>query len=107
MDRVLLLDRDEEHAAGVAEVLQTVSCYITICSELKDTISLLHSQAFAVVVVVTRANADWSGLIESVRHAALPLPDPPQIVCLIRGPYRGPDEKVYAARRGFTVIYER
>jgi hypothetical protein len=31
----------------------------------------------------------------------------PPIICLMRGPYRGPNERVYAARKGFKVVYER
>jgi hypothetical protein len=60
-----------------------------------------------VVVIVTTPGPNWNVGVEAIRHATNHMPEMPQIVCLLRGPYRGPAEKVYAAMKGFKVIYER
>jgi hypothetical protein len=58
-------------------------------------------------VVVCTPGMDWDIRVEFVRHLALRMSEPPQIVCLLRGAYRSPNERVYAARRGFKVVYEQ
>jgi hypothetical protein len=64
-------------------------------------------KVFEVIVVVTTPGPNWHSVVEAIRHEINDSPDPPQIVCLLLGPYRGPAERVYAARKGFKVIYER
>jgi hypothetical protein len=108
MGLVLLLDSDAEHANEIASVLRTISCQTVICSTLQTASLLLQTRAFESVVVSTRAlDSDWRGLVDIIRNVASHLPEPPQIVCLLRGPYRGPAVRVYAARKGFKVIYEQ
>ena len=107
MSRVLLLDADEHHAKQIEWALRSISCQTTTCAETESAISLLHRQRCDVIVVVCRPGMDWDIRIEFIRHAVIQLPEPPRIVCLMRGPYRGPNERVYAARRGFKVVYEQ
>jgi hypothetical protein len=107
MGRVLLLDADGRHAKQVEGALRAISCQTTISADLQSSISLLQRQQFDAVVVVSNPGMDWDIRVEFIRHAALRLPEPPLIVCLLRGLYRGPNERVYAARKGFKVVYEQ
>ncbi len=107
MGQILLFDADAEHARQIAAVLGCISCQTTICADTQTAVSFLERQPFDVVLVVTVPRLDWDISVEFIRHAALQVPEPPRIVCLLRGPYRGPSERVYAARKGFRIIYER
>jgi hypothetical protein len=107
MGRVLLLDTDSEHATNITWALRSISCQITTCSSLRSAVSFLQMQKFEVFVVVTTPGPSWSVAVEAIRQAINHMSEMPQIVSLLRGPYRGPAEKVYAARKGFRVIYER
>lgn len=107
MEQILLLDTDAEHARQIAAVLGCIPCQTTICVDAQTAVTLLKKRTFDVVLVVAVPKLDWDVQVEFVRHAALQVPEPPQIVCLLRGPYRGPAERVYGARKGFKVMYER
>lgn len=107
MEQILLIDPDPEHACAVARALEMLRCKIAICPDHESAASLISVQAFAVIVAAVTPSPGWDGLVDAVRHVALQLPQSPQIVCLLRSPYRGPSERVYAARRGFRVVYER
>jgi hypothetical protein len=107
MGHILIFDPDANHANDLAWVLESISCHSTICLDLQSASSLLSVRAFDAVIVSATSRNDWTGPMEAIRQAALRSPDPPKIVCLLRGPYNGPTERVYAARRGFKVIYEQ
>jgi hypothetical protein len=107
MGQILIFDPDANHANDLAWALGKISCHTTICLDLQRATSFLLVRAFDAFIVSATSSSDWRGLMETIRQAALQSPDPPQIVCLLRGPYSGPTERVYAARRGFKVIYEQ
>ena len=106
MEQVLLVDSDSEHARAMASALRSISCQATICAGVKSAMALMRRCGFAAIVVVAVPGASWTDPIEAIRHVAFQAIEPPQIICLLRGPYRGPTERVYAARKGFKVIYE-
>jgi hypothetical protein len=107
MGHILIFDPDANHANDLAWALGSISCQTTICLDLRRATSLLFVRSFDAVIVSAKSRSDWTGPMEAIRQAALRSPDPPQIVCLLRGPYNGPTERVYAARRGVKVIYEQ
>jgi len=107
MGRILLLDADGHHAKQVEWALKDISCQTTTCTDLQSAIYLIQKQLFDAVVVVSKPGMDWDIRVEFIRHAAFQMPERPHIVCLLRGPYSGPNERVYAARKGFKVIYEQ
>ena len=107
MSRVLLLDPDGDHAKQIEWVLRGISCQTTACTDVQGALSLLQRRQFDVVLVVSVPGVDWDLRVDFIRRAVIRLPDSPQIVCLLRGPYRNPAERVYAARKGFKVVYEQ
>lgn len=107
MARLLLLDADGHHARQVQSALRRLSSQTTICTDLQSVIYSIQRQRFDLIIVVADPGLDWDIGVEFVRHSAFRMPDPPQIVCLLRGPYQGPNQRVYAARRGFKVVYEQ
>jgi hypothetical protein len=107
MSRVLLSDPDSQHAREIASTLRTLSCQTTTCSDLPTALLLLETEYFEVVLVVASCKTGWELTVDAIRQAAWNLSDPPQVICLLRGPYRGPSERVYAARKGFKVVYEQ
>lgn len=107
MGRILLFDPDAEHARQVAAALRCISTQTMICADIQSAVSLLNARVFDVALVVALPGLDWDLPVEFIRHSALRCAEPPQIVCLLRGPYRGPNVRVYAARKGFKVVYEQ
>jgi DNA-binding NtrC family response regulator len=107
MGRVLLLDADQDHATAIAWALRNISCQTTTSSNLRSVLSFLQTQKFEVVVVVTTPGPNWNVAVETILYATTHMTELPQVVCMLRGPYRGPNERVYAARKGFRVIYEK
>lgn len=107
MERLLLIDSEPEHAGAVARSLRSLSFEVAICTGVHAAVPLLESQSFAAIVIVTLRSAGWDGLVETIRQVALQKSEPLPIVCLMRGAYRGPAEKVYAIRKGFQLIYEQ
>lgn len=107
MNRILLLDADDAHARGIAWALRAISCRTMVCSNLETAVSILQIQTFDAVVVVTSPGRDWEVRVDVIRQATFNTTEQPPVLCLMRGPYRGPAERVYATRTGFTVIYDR
>jgi len=107
MRHALLLDDDGHHAKQVEWALSCISCQATACADLQSAITLLQKQPFDAVIIVANPGMDWDLRVEFIRRFAFQLQEPPQIVCLLRGPYRGPNERVYASRKGFKVVYEQ
>jgi len=108
MEQILLLDADPEHAPRVEQALRSVCRQIVLCADSQLASSLLRTCHFDLAVVVPApSDAKWCDWVESIRAPVRDTHNPPMVVCLLRRPYRGPDEKVYAARKGFKVVYER
>jgi len=107
MGQILLFDPDAEHARQIAAAFRCISTQTVICADTQTAASLIDARAFDVAVVVALPGLDWDLPVEFIRHSALRRAEPPQIVCLLRGPYRGPSVRVYAARKGFKVVYEQ
>lgn len=107
MSRVLLIDADREHGQQVASALRSIACSAILCADLPIALSLLRAERFDAIVIVAKGGSDWELPIEPLRHAVLEAKEPAPVICLLRTPYRGPSERVYAARRGFKVAYER
>jgi len=107
MEQILVIDRDPIHRSALTEALGRYSRSTLACVCLEEALSAIERQAFTLIIVVAHARVDWYADVDIIRHAALRQLHPPQIVCLLRGPYRGPTEQVYAARRGFRVVYEQ
>lgn len=106
MNRILLLDHDPHHAAAVVAALRSVPCRTIVVPDLNGAIHLLHVQPVECAIITCASDTAWHHEIDVILQAARELPDPPDIICLLRGPYRGPSDRVYAARKGFVLIHE-
>jgi len=106
MNYILLFDPDSHHAAAVMAALRGIPCRVLVVPGLQNAIQLMRVQAVECVVVVSHPEADWQALMDSVQIAARAQFDPPDLLCLLRGPYRGSNDRVYAARKGFVLVHE-
>lgn len=107
MGHVLILDPDATHAAELTHELRTVSSCTEVCSQSQEVIDIVNRRQIDVVILVSDSSSDWKRSAELLRDTVNPLPNPPQIVCVLRGEYRGPGDRLYGARRGIKVIYEK
>ena len=106
MNRILLLDPDPHHAAGVVGALRGIPCKAIVVPDLRNAIQLMRVQAVECVVVVSHPESDWRSLVDAIQLATRELTEPSDIICLLRGPYHGPTDRVYAARKGFVLLHE-
>jgi len=106
MGNVLILGSDDVLAHELARGLQSVSCRTTVCCDRQQAIDTLKKQAVDIVVLISGTATDWKTSVEAFRGTLDQLQDPPQIICVLCGPYRGPADRLYGARRGVRVIYE-
>ena len=106
MNRILLLDPDPHHAAAVVGALRGIPCKAIVVPDLRNAIQLMRVRAVECVVVVSHLESDWRIQVDAIQLAAREQPDAPDIICLLRGPYQGPTDRVYAARKGFVLIHE-
>jgi AmiR/NasT family two-component response regulator len=106
MDRILLLDPDPSHASGVADALRVASCQTIIAANVSGVPRLLQVHPVDVVVIVSHSASNWMAEAEQVRNLVSAMENPPQVLCVLRGPYRGPEGRVYGAQCGIRVIYE-
>ena len=106
MNQILLLDPDPHHAAAVMAALRGIPCRVLVVPDLCNAIHLVRVQTVECVVVVSSPDTDWQTLVDAIQLTARGLPDQPDIICLLRGPYRGSNDRVYAARKGFVLLHE-
>ena len=106
MGHVLILDSDSAHAAELARRLQAASCRTTVCSERQQACDILRKQQVDIAILVSDSTTDWKSSAKWLRYAVNHLQDTPQFVCVLRGPYLGPRERLYGTRHGVRVIYE-
>jgi len=62
-----------------------------------------------LMAVVPGPSEDWRVVVARLREAMhrAGVAEHGPIICLLPRPYRGPEERVFAARRGVRIIYER
>ena len=106
MEHVLLVDSEIQHADLLSEMLRAISGQVTVCSGIPDAVALLRKKEFDTLIYSALPASNWRVGVESLRNAATSLQWPPEIVCFLRGSYRGPAERLYAERKGFRLIYE-
>lgn len=107
MDTILIIDPDPEHAAALERELKMLSCGITVCHHVRSALDILKRQLVDILVLVADVKGNWGASIEALRDAIHQLTEPPGFVCVLRGPYQGPGERLYGARRGVRVIHEK
>lgn len=110
MGHVLLLDPDAQHRDTVKSLFRSHFGSLVACSTastVADALELLRQHQFDILILSALSNENWHVCMDAVRTALGQSSNPPKILCVLRGPYRGPAAEVYGARRGFRVIYER
>jgi ActR/RegA family two-component response regulator len=107
VDTILILDPDHEHAAALGRALIALSCRTILCRGRQEALDILRRRVVDVVVLVAKVTDEWKTCMEALSAAARQCVNPPGMACILRGPYGGPSEKLYGARRGIRVIYER
>ena len=105
-DRVLIVDADALHVAALEDELRTVNCRVSVCSGLQAAVATLRAEHVDLVVMVPPFPARWKEDADSLCDAVRQLEDRPQILCILRGPYRGPGNRLYGDRLNVRVLHE-
>jgi len=107
MQITILFDPDHAHAERVVHALRAILCQTIVCTDIPDTIHALNANPVDVLIVVPSPMDEWTRVVERIRSTVNTMRETPQIVCLLRRNRGIPEERVYASRKGFVVIYER
>lgn len=107
INQVLIVDSDPTHAAGLENALQTVNCRVSVCTEQETALNIMRAERINIVIAVAPSAAQWRRDAHSLCDAVSQLEEQPQIVCVLRCPYRGPAERLYGDRLNIKVLYER
>ncbi len=107
IDQVLIVDSDPIHAAELEDALQTVNCRVLVCSEQESALNAIRAEHFCLVIIVPPSPSVWRKDTGSFCDAVRRLGRMPEIVCVLRGPYKGPGERLYGDKLGVRVIHAR
>ncbi len=107
MGRILVLDPDPNHAGAITWAIRAISCRAVWTTDFRGAVTLIQEQQFDAIVIAAIPGPSWNGLVDAIREQVLQIPQPPHVICLLRGPYCGPNQRVHGARKGFKVVYER
>lgn len=105
--QVLIVDSDPIHVAELEDALHTVNCRVLVCSEKEEAVDTLRAEHVDLVAIVPSSPAQWRKEADSLCDAVRQLEDKPQIMCILRGPYKGPSDRLYGDRLNIKVVYER
>jgi DNA-binding response OmpR family regulator len=106
IDKVLILDADPIHAADLEDALDTVNCKVLVCAEQGAALNAIRTEFVDLVVMVPLSPMRWRRDAKSLCDAMSQLEEWPRIICVLRGPYRGPAERLYGDRLNIKVMYE-
>lgn len=107
IDQVLIVDSDPIHAADLENALHTVNCRVLVCPEQQAALNTMRAEHVDLVVLVPSSPALWRKNAELLCGALRQLEERPQIVYVLRCPYKGADERLYGDRLNIKVLYER
>ena len=107
MEQVLIIDPDPIHATDLEDALHPVNCGVLVCSEQEAALNTIRAEHVDLVIMVPPSPALWRKDVDSLCDAMRQLEKRPQIVCVLRGPYKGPAERLYGDRLDIKVLYER
>ena len=107
ISQVLIVDSDPIHAADLEDALHTVACRVLVCAGKEGALNTIRAEHVDLVIMVPPSPALWRKDADSFCGAVRQLEEQPQIVCLLRGPYKGSSERLYGDRLNIKVLYER
>lgn len=106
MGRVMIVDADAAHVAAMEEALLAINCKVAVCAELSAAVETLRTEPIDVVVMVHSSRAQWKKDVDSLCRAVRELEEQPHVLCVLRGPYRGPSDRLYGDQLNVQVLHE-
>lgn len=107
MARALIIDTDRRRAMEIAGALRIIGCRGVVRTSISEAIDLLSLEPVDVLIVSEGQSTCWQNAVMALLSILQELPNRPQIFSILRGPYRGPADRLWGARRGVRVIYEQ
>jgi CheY-like chemotaxis protein len=107
MERVLIVDSDEVHAAELQHALESVGCEVAVYGDAKNDLEMIRSVCPELVVVVPRSPMRLVDALASVHSAVKYLERQPELLFVLRWTPRGPAERLLGDRWNAQVLYER
>lgn len=106
MDRVVIVDSDSDHALTLKSHLESVGCFVEVCSNARFASAMVTKQGAQVVVLVYQSPAWWKGDVRKLCDAMAKLDESPVVLCLLRWPPQGPSDRLYGDELKVVVFHE-
>jgi DNA-binding response OmpR family regulator len=106
MEQVLIIDSDPIHAADLKEALEAAEYRVSVHRDHQTAIGVVKAQLVNTVVVVPRSPAWWRSDLKLLCNALSGSERMPTILCLLRWPSKGPDDRLYGDQLSVKVLHE-
>jgi DNA-binding response OmpR family regulator len=107
MDRILIVDADTTHAAALADALHGVNLCVSVCRDHRTAVDALGKLGADIVVMVPRSPSWWRNDLKSFCDAIRHIASRPEIVCVLRWPPNGPNDRLFGDELNVGVLHER
>ena len=107
MDHVLILDSDPEHAAELAHALHRIGLHASVSRDRQMAVEALRKERSDLAVIVFRSPSWWRNDLKSFCDAVRSVERVPEIVCVLRWPPNGPNDRLYGDQLKVGVLHER
>ncbi len=106
MDRILILDRDPDHAEALAASLRRADRSIERFSDERAALTKANMDGIDVLILVPLARSMWREQLQEICTALKGQFNRPAILCLLRWPPQEATDRLFGDSLGVEVQYE-
>ena len=107
MGHVLIIDSDLKHAAELAHALHRIGLHVSVFRDRRMAVEALRKESADLVVIMFDSPSWWRNDLKSFCDAIRSGECVLEIVCVLRWPPNGPDDRLYGDQLKVEVLHER
>lgn len=107
MGNVLIIDSDPKYAAKLAHALHCIGPHVSVIRDRWMVVEVLGNERADIVVIVFDSPSWWRIDLKAFCDAIRTVEHHPEIVCVLRWPQIGPDDRLYGDQLSVGVLHER
>jgi DNA-binding response OmpR family regulator len=106
MDRILIIDRDPDHAEALMASLCRAGRSIETCSDERIAFAIPNANQIDVLIVVPPGRSSWKEQVREIRTALKTRFNRPAVLCVLRWAPQGPADRLFGDSLGVEVQHE-
>jgi DNA-binding response OmpR family regulator len=106
MDRILILDRDQDHAEALAARLRHVDRSIVTCADERIALAKSNANEIDVLIVVPPVRSLWKEQVHGICTALNIQFNRPAVLCVLWWEPQGPADRLFGDLLGVEVQHE-